>query len=116
MKHTEELLKIDTVTDTAAGNTTYLFQNDKGDAKITVHTVFPGVELIYNSVHTDRFHLGSKTEGHLIEIHHCREGRIEQQLEENSSTLCRETCLYLCVHDEQKNTDFRFATITESAF
>lgn len=82
MKHTEELLKIDTVTDTAAGNTTYLFQNDKGDAKITVHTVFPGVELIYNSVHTDRFHLGSKTEGHLIEIHHCREGRIEQQLED----------------------------------
>ncbi len=82
MKQAEELLKYEVITGNETENLTYLLRNNKGDAKITVHTVFPGVELIYNSVHTDRFHIGSNTEGNLIEIHHCREGRIEQQLED----------------------------------
>ena len=57
----------------------YTFANDTGDAEITVHQVFPGITLSYNAVHMDRFELGSATEGSIIEIHHCREGRIEQQ-------------------------------------
>lgn len=59
----------------------YFFSNDVGDASITVYEVFPGVQLVYNSVHMDRLDLGFVTEGNLIEIHHCREGRIEQEVE-----------------------------------
>lgn len=59
----------------------YYFSNDVGDAAITVYEVFPGVQLVYNSVHMDRFDLGFVTKGNLIEIHHCREGRIEQEFE-----------------------------------
>ena len=55
------------------------FSNDTGDAQMTVYQVFPGIELVYNSVHMDSFELGVAAEGNLIEIHHCREGRIEQQ-------------------------------------
>ena len=57
----------------------YTFSNDIGDAEITVYQVFPGIELRYNAVHMDRFELGAADEGNIIEIHHCREGRIEQQ-------------------------------------
>lgn len=57
----------------------YTFANDTGDAEITVHQVFPGIELCYNAVHMDRFELGDAVQGSIIEIHHCREGRIEQQ-------------------------------------
>lgn len=60
----------------------YRFSNDLGDAELTVYDVFPGVQLVYNSVHMDRFDLGSVTDGNVIEIHHCREGRIEQSFED----------------------------------
>lgn len=60
----------------------YRFPNDLGDAELTVYEVFPGVQLVYSSVHTDRFDLGNIMEGNIIEIHHCREGRIEQQFED----------------------------------
>lgn len=36
----------------------YRFTNDLGDAELTVYEVFPGVQLVYSSVHMDRFDLG----------------------------------------------------------
>ncbi len=60
----------------------YVFTNDIGDATMTIYEVFPGVQLVYHSVHMDELDLSFTTEGNFIEIHHCREGRIEQQLED----------------------------------
>ena len=60
----------------------YRFSNDLGDAELTVYEVFPGVELVYSSVHMDEFNLGDVMSGNVIEIHHCREGRIEQQFDD----------------------------------
>ena len=57
----------------------YTFSNETGDAALTVYTVFPGVEVAYHSVHMDHFDIGQKTQGSIIEIHHCCEGRIEQE-------------------------------------
>ena len=61
---------------------TFSFRDETGDAVITVYDVFPGVQLAYHSVHMDRLHLDTAMVGSLIEIHHCREGRIEQRFEE----------------------------------
>lgn len=36
----------------------YLFSNDTGDAVLTIYEVFPGVRLVYNSVHMDRLDMG----------------------------------------------------------
>lgn len=58
------------------------FSNETGDAVMTLYTVFPGVQLIYNAVHMDRFDIGFAAQGNLIEIIHCREGRIEQEFED----------------------------------
>ncbi len=60
----------------------YTFSNDIGDATMTVYDVFPGVQLVYHSVHMDWLDFNFTSEGNMIEIHHCREGRIEQQLQE----------------------------------
>lgn len=60
----------------------YSFSNETGDAEVTVYQVFPGIELCYNAVHMDRFELGDIAQGNIIEIHHCREGRIEQQFDD----------------------------------
>lgn len=59
----------------------YTFHNDTGDAKMHVHNVFKGIELIYNSVHMDGQNLELPTDEQFIEIQHCREGRMEQQLQ-----------------------------------
>lgn len=60
----------------------YSYTNETGDATLTVYTVFPGIQVVYNSVHMDRFDLTvSNKHGNYIEIHHCREGRIEQEFE-----------------------------------
>lgn len=60
----------------------YFFTTEKGDSVVTVYTVFPGVQLVYNSIHMDSFDLGFATKGNLIEIHHCLEGRIEHEFDD----------------------------------
>lgn len=61
----------------------YVFSDDIGDATITAYEVFPGVQLAYHSVHMDSLDLGIAGEGTTIEIHHCREGRIEQEFDDD---------------------------------
>lgn len=61
---------------------THRFSDDTGDAVIEVHSIFPGVQITFNSIHMGRCELGRVTEGNLIEIHHCREGRIEQAFDD----------------------------------
>ncbi|MBQ7796907.1 MAG: helix-turn-helix transcriptional regulator [Lachnospiraceae bacterium] len=59
----------------------YSFSNPVGETKLKVYQIFPGVELVYSSVHMDSYDLGDYQDGvidNLIEIHHCREGRVEQ--------------------------------------
>lgn len=60
----------------------YYISDENGDTEVTVYTVFPGVQLVYNSVHMEQFELSNTVKGTLIEIHHCKEGRIEQEFED----------------------------------
>ena len=53
----------------------YFYSNETGDVTLTVYTIFSGIQVVYNSVHTDCFDLSIPTrEGNFIEIHHCQEG------------------------------------------
>lgn len=64
--------------------TEHFYSNETGDATLTVYTVFPGIQVVYNSVHMNHFSLNIPSySGNFIEIHHCREGRIEQEFETN---------------------------------
>lgn len=60
----------------------YHFKNDTGDAQVIVYDIFPGIEVAYASVHMDHFDF-SETESSFREryvgIHYCKEGRIEQE-------------------------------------
>ena len=69
------------------------FSNDTGDAQLTVYRVFPGVEITFHSIHMDELswepEAGNgqaaalpKEHSQLLEIHHCREGRIEQTFDD----------------------------------
>ncbi len=59
------------------GATTYSFFSDNGDSQMKIYNLLPGIKLTHHSVHTDRSYLGTSKKGNVIEIHHCREGRME---------------------------------------
>ena len=55
-------------------------ENETGDAVLTVYTIFPGIQVVYNSVHMDHLELTRKNQrGKFIVIQHCQEGRLEQE-------------------------------------
>ncbi|AQS09629.1 regulatory protein PchR [Clostridium saccharobutylicum] len=57
--------------------TIYRINNSKGDAVITSYSVFPGIELIYNDVHTQWVSIDGEQPKNILEINHCKEGIIE---------------------------------------
>lgn len=53
-------------------------QGETGSIELTIYDVFPGICLVYNDVHTPRCAIAiDYPVGNIIEIEHCREGRIE---------------------------------------
>ncbi len=67
----------------AEDHTVYRLGDTDGEALLTVYPVFPGIEIIYHDIHAHRAEVcpGGKTG--LMEINHCREGRIEYRYGEN---------------------------------
>lgn len=57
--------------------TIYRINNSKGEAVITSYSVFPGIELIYNDIHTQWVSIDGEQPKNIFEINHCKEGIIE---------------------------------------
>jgi AraC-like DNA-binding protein len=61
----------------SADSTVYRIRNLFGDAVMTTYQVFPGIQLTYNDVDTQECSIEHAETGNIMEINHCREGRIE---------------------------------------
>ncbi len=65
-----------------AGKREFFYENETGDAQIVVYDLFPGIEVAYASVHMDQFDF-TEAEKNFCEryvgFHYCKEGRIEQE-------------------------------------
>ena len=59
--------------------TVYRLGTAEGEVRRSVYPVFPGISLIYNDAHACAARLERLDEPGLLEIHHCREGRIEYE-------------------------------------
>lgn len=58
--------------------TIYRIKDSLGHAVLTRYDVYPGIALVYNDVHTERISICKKPYyQNILEINHCREGRIE---------------------------------------
>lgn len=61
----------------------YNIQNSSGEVVITCHHVFPGIDLVYHDAHIEEIDTTlSQKDTALLEISHCREGRVEQEIDE----------------------------------
>lgn len=56
------------------------YENDNGEAVITSYSVLPGVTLAYNDVHLPSGQIERTVSDTILEINHCREGRMECEL------------------------------------
>ena len=75
------------VTHRDAEHIVYGFRETGDRVVMTAYPVFPGIELIYNDVHAESCRMQREGGGELVEIHHCREGRIEYRSGEESCFL-----------------------------
>lgn len=84
----------------------YSFSNDTGDAQAMVYNLFPGVEVAYTSVHMADFDFGlfyQSERKNYVSIHYCREGRIEQEVNNEFFYLMPGDCS-IAIQDKVEKT------------
>ena len=73
----------------------YSYSNDTGDAQAVVYHLFPGIEIAYTTVHMDDFDFGLFEQGerkNYATIHYCKDGRIEQEINQEFFYLMPGDC------------------------
>ncbi len=55
----------------------YVFPEADGEVRMHYYSVFPGIALVYEDVHSHMCNFRRRISDHIFEIHHCREGRLE---------------------------------------
>ncbi len=71
-----------TIVEIGAGRTVSRLDDGTGEAVVTCYDVFPGVRLSFFDVHLERGNLNRAAPGNIMEITHCREGRMECESED----------------------------------
>lgn len=62
-------------------------ENETGEGTMTLYSVFPGIDLLYNDIHMTimRAEQNKKSCDSMMEINHCREGRFECEFTDGSA-------------------------------
>lgn len=71
--------------------TVYRMTDAPEESRITAYTVFPGIQIVYRNIHSPNCRIRQKTTNIILEISHCREGRLEYEADD--------TCCYLMPGD-----------------
>lgn len=75
--------------------TDYYYSDERGDAHAVVYRLFPGIEVAFISVHMADFDFGIFEKDSLkkyVSIHYCKEGRIEQEVNQEFFYLMPGDC------------------------
>ena len=83
----------------------YFYNDDSGDAQVIVYHLFPGVEVAYVSVHMADFDFSlfkEEERKNYVTIHYCRDGRIEQEVNQEFFYLMPGDCSIAVQEKRQK--------------
>lgn len=67
--------------------TIYRLTDAPEESRITAYTVFPGIQIVYRDIHSPNCLIRQKTTDVILEISHCREGRLEYEADDNCCYL-----------------------------
>ena len=80
--------------------------NSTGAIQLTSYPVFPGISLIFHDAHLQSYTQPAPFSGNLLEIHHCREGRMECHFREEFYYISAGDLLVTRVQDLSRTTYF----------
>lgn len=70
------------------GGTEFTVNHTNGQIRMVCYNVFPGIDLIYNDIHAGKSMADiTQTRRNLLEIDHCRDGRMECRVDRDSFYL-----------------------------
>lgn len=72
-------------------------------SKMTVFKVYPGVDLIYNKFNVSNFNIDTKEAENIMEISHCKKGRVECELKDGTYLYLGEGDLGINMIDNHAN-------------
>lgn len=82
----------------------YRLKDEEGEAVITRYEVYPGISLVYNDVHKQHIAFEKQVSNHhLLEINHCREGRIEFETNEGDYVYLKKGDMAINTKSSLKN-------------
>ena len=96
--------------------TEYTYNDNHGDAQVLVYQLFPGVEVAYITVHMADFDFNLFAEeksNKCITIHFCKEGRIEQEVDQEFFYLMPGDCSFAIQNREKNLFHLPLSIITE---
>lgn len=67
--------------------TVYRLMDSAEESVMTSYTVYPGIELVYRDIHSPSCKVRRSNPDLILEISHCREGRMEYETDDNYSYL-----------------------------
>lgn len=91
-----ENIRVETQTESY---TVYKMRDETGEGTMTCYELFPGIDILFNDFHMQTCFSEFRPNVNMIEIDHCREGRIEWEYQNS--------CLYLQRGDLQINVKER---------
>lgn len=62
---------------------TYQIQNETGNLRITDYEIYSGIHLVFRDAHIQGFHMDMPKQTNVLEITHCREGRVEYAFDDS---------------------------------
>lgn len=62
----------------------YQIRNKTGDGIVSFYSIYPGISVLYNDFHMSECPPRCFEKSHLINIHHCLEGRVESEVVDGS--------------------------------
>ncbi|MBE6612521.1 MAG: helix-turn-helix transcriptional regulator [Ruminococcaceae bacterium] len=86
--------------------TVYRLTDAAEESRITVYSVFPGIRLIYRDIHSPDFVIRQEKSDLILEISHCREGRLEYETDAGCCYLMPGDFAVLHRHDTAYRTCF----------
>lgn len=86
--------------------TVYRITDAAEESLMTAYTVFPGIQLVYRDIHSPSCRIHRKTDNMILEITHCREGRLEYEADDSCCYLTPGDIAVMHRHNAEYSTFF----------
>jgi hypothetical protein len=86
--------------------TVYKLQTGNGDGLMTCYELYPGIHLLYSDYHAQSYDSLTRAQTDMLCVEHCREGRLEWQLDDNRRLFLDRDRILVHTHEHYRQSFF----------